>query len=132
MQQPLHNKNCLCTITVMILCYIVFCYNSIFLIGVFIYILRKKSVHSNNNNDNNNSNNDKYINNKAYSNQSSVVKHSFRSTLPNTKQPSKMDDCIKMDTVPPIPPHRRQTATQSRHQGKLTDDCMAYEEMQHI
>ena len=64
--------------------------DSITLIGVFICKLRQKSVHSNNN----------YLNEPTLS-KSSIAKQSFKSTLPLTSQPSKMDDNIKLDTLPP-------------------------------
>ena len=92
--------------------------DSIPLIGVFFCKLRKKSFHSNNNN---------YINN-----QSSIAKQSFQSTLPDTRQPSKMNDSIKMDTLPPIPQNQRPYAPPIPRHGREHQDFMSYEEVQHM
>ena len=93
-------------------------FDSIPLIGVFICKLRKKSFHSNNNN---------YINN-----QSSNAKQSFQSTLPETRQPSKMHDGIKMDTLPPIPQNQRPYAPPVQRHGRENEDVVSYEEVQHM
>ena len=66
--------------------------DSITLIGVFICKLRQKSFHSNNN----------YLNEETLS-KSSIAKQSFQSTSPHTRQLSKKDDSIKMDTLPRLP-----------------------------
>ena len=93
-------------------------FDSIPLIGVFFCKVRQKSFHSNNNN---------YINN-----QSSIAKQSFRSTVPDTRQPSKRNDGIKMDTLPPIPQNQRTYPPPVQRHGKENEDFMPYEEVQHM
>ena len=63
--------------------------DSITLIGILIWKLRH--FHSNN-----------HLNEETLS-KGSIAKQSFQSTPPHTRQLSKKDDSIKMDTLPPLP-----------------------------
>ena len=82
--------------------------DSITLIGVFIWKLRQKS-------------NNNYLNKETLS-KSSIAKQSFQSTPPHTRQLSKKDDRIKMDTLPPLPQKQQPNAPPDpSHQNKNED-----------
>ena len=43
-----------------------------------------------------------------------------------------MNDCIKMDTLPPIPRNQRPYAPPVPRHGRENEDFMSYEEVQHM